>query len=399
MRIASKADATKYTTADVVVKVPDIQREVALIDSFQEDNKWTLQSTVGSKTADKMNTEDTQSIKLTGEIAFMRNKDLNVSLVGKTGMEMSFFVHDLEATSKIVVYISGSTSMTTTAYRNFAKTDLKQGWNKIAFSLDSMTKNAGFDMSAAILAIQIRVEPVTGREVSVSFDSISAVKASHANILFTMDDGWISQYDDNYQILKNRGLRGNIGLIKNKVGATGYISKAQFKEVYDSLWDLFNHTSTHPDLSTLTKAEITTELQGCYDWLVANDFGRAGKTVAFPQGKYSTVLLETLAELGYTWARSLINGIDLGNQKNNYLAKTYNLVPTITVANAIKMVDEAIAVGGTLTFLTHKLVPESELTTDAMYWGTERYATLADKVKTEMDAGRVCVPTVSEISK
>ncbi|MBC2149492.1 polysaccharide deacetylase family protein [Listeria booriae] len=399
MKIASEADYTKYMLVDVLVTVPDIQREVTLIDSFQEDAKWTLQSAVGSKTVDETNTEDTQSIKLTGEVAFMRNKDINISLVDKTGLEISFFVHDLEATSKVVMYLSGSTSMTATAYRNLANTDLKQGWNKIAFSLDSMTKNAGFDMSAPVLAIQLRIEPVTGKEVSVSFDSISTVKANHANILFTMDDGWISQYDDNYHILKSREMRGNVGLIKNKVDAIGYISKEKFNEMYDDFWDLFNHTSTHPDLSTLTKEEITTELQDCYDWLVANNFGRAGKTVAFPQGKYSTVLLETLAELGYVWARSLINGIDLGNQKNNYLAKTYNLVPTITATNAVNMVDEAIAVGGTLTFLTHKLVPESELTTDTMYWGTERYNTLADKVKSEMDAGRVCVPTVSEISK
>ncbi|KGL45399.1 hypothetical protein EP56_07530 [Listeriaceae bacterium FSL A5-0209] len=402
LTVTSKVDSSIKTDVDVTVVLPEIKRVIENADSFTSLANWQLQSGAGtSRVADTTNTTNTQSIKLVADkaIAFMRNATANVDLKDKTGLEALFYVPDVATVSKLVIYISNTTALTVNASKNILQSDLKKGWNKIAFSLDGMTKNAGFDFNAPILAIQVRVEPITDMKAEVSFDSISSVKANSANVLFTMDDGWISQYDDHYPILKSRNLRGNIGLIKNKLSAIGYMTKTQFTELYNLHWDIFNHTETHPDLSTLTKDQVKAELGNCYDWLIANGFERAAKMTAYPQGKYSDAVLSALAELDFSWGRSLINGIDLESQHDNYLAKAFNLTPSISADVAIKAVSEAIAIGGTITFLTHKLIPESEITTDAMYWSKERYTALADKVKSEVDAGRVIVPTVSELSK
>lgn len=400
LTVTSKVDSAVKADVDVTVKLPSINRSVETADSFTNLASWQLQSGAGtSRVADATNTMDTQSIKLVADkvIAFMRNAAVNVDLKNKTGLEVLFYVPDVATVSKLVIYISNTTALTVNASKNILQSDLKKGWNKIAFSLDGMTKNAGFDSDAPILAIQVRVEPIADMKAEVSFDSISSVKANSANVLFTMDDGWISQYDDHYPILKSRNLRGNIGLIKNKLSAIGYMTKTQFTELYNLHWDIFNHTETHPDLSTLTKEQVKAELGNCYDWLIANNFERAAKITAYPQGKYSDTVLSALTELDFSWGRSLINGIDLESQHDNYLAKAFNLTPSISADVAIKAVNEAIAIGGTITFLTHKLIPESELTTDAMYWSKERYAALADKVKAEVDSGRVIVPTISEL--
>ncbi|TDR54186.1 polysaccharide deacetylase [Listeria rocourtiae] len=402
LTVTSKVDSSIKTDVDVSVQLPEIKRVIENVDSFTNLTSWQLQSGAGtSRVADTVNTADTQSIKLVADkvIAFMRNATINVDLKDKTGLEVLFYVPDITAVSKLVIYISNTTALTVNASKNILQSDLKKGWNKVAFSLEGMTKSAGFDFDAPMLAMQVRVEPVSGITAEVSFDSISSVKANSANVLFTMDDGWISQYDDHYPILKSRNLRGNIGLIKNKLSAIGYMTKTQFTELYNLRWDIFNHTETHPDLSALTKDQVKAELGNCYDWLIANGFERAADITAYPQGKYSDIVLSALEELNFTWGRSLINGIDLESQRDNYLAKAFNLTPSVTADNAIKAVNEAIAIGGTITFLTHKLIPESEITTDAMYWSKERYIALADKVKSEVEADRVIVPTVSELSK
>ncbi|MBC1307910.1 polysaccharide deacetylase family protein [Listeria booriae] len=401
IKIQSAARPSVFVEVTIEVVIPSIIPIATMVDTFTSTAEWLLQTAAAtsSRVVDVVNTHNTQSMKLTGldgNFATMRHKTAHVDLRDETAAKLSFFVHDLTTISKIAFYFANDTAVTKTAMKVFQVTDLKQGWNNIAFSLASMTLAGGFSFNNEILAMQVRIDPVASVSASVSFDALESIIATRGNAVFTMDDNWIDQYTKAYPILKAQGLRGNIAVIKNKVDATGYMTKANLSEVYESRWDMLNHTSTHPELSTITKAEQKIELDGCRDYLNTNGFNRASDCVVYPRGSYNADLIATQIEGNYRWGRSLINGIDIDDPASNYLVKTINLVPVITLAQAKAAVDEAYRAGGTVVFLIHKLVPESEIGSDTMFYSIERYEALAAYVAEKVSEKKINNITVSE---
>ncbi|EUJ24747.1 hypothetical protein PGRAN_02590 [Listeria grandensis FSL F6-0971] len=401
IKVQAAARASVFVEVSIDVVVPAVNPITALADPFISTAEWLLQTATAntSRAVDLVNTNNTQSTKITGtdgNFVTIRNKVAHIDLSAQTGAKLSFYVHDLTKVSRISFYFANDVTITATAMKVFQATDLKQGWNKIAFSLDSMTKAGTFSFSKEILGMQVRMDPVAGQTAAVSFDALETVSAVRGNAIFTMDDNWTDQYTKAYPILKDQGLRGNIAVIKNKVDAAGYMTKANLSEVYENRWDLLNHTSTHPELNLITKAEQKTELDGCRDYLNINGFNRASDCVVYPKGGYNADLLAVQAEANYRWGRSLINGIDVDAPNSNYLVKTINLVPVITLAQAKAAVDEAYKVGGTVVFLIHKLVPEAEIATDTMFYSIERYEALAAYVAEKIAEKKINNVTVSE---
>ncbi|WP_369128058.1 polysaccharide deacetylase family protein [Lysinibacillus sp. CNPSo 3705] len=74
----------------------------------------------------------------------------------------------------------------------------------------------------------------------------------------------------------------------------GIYEFSTIKELYNYGWDLFNHTVTHQDLSTLSINCIQAELDGCREWLIFNGFSRTADFVAYPYGGYNNDVLEVM---------------------------------------------------------------------------------------------------------
>lgn len=70
-------------------------------------------------------------------------------------------------------------------------------------------------------------------------------------IVFTFDDGTITDYTTVYPMMKARGLRGTSYIITSKVGNSGAMSWQQIIEMYEDGWDIQCHTHTHPRLTEL----------------------------------------------------------------------------------------------------------------------------------------------------
>jgi peptidoglycan/xylan/chitin deacetylase (PgdA/CDA1 family) len=265
------------------------------------------------------------------------------------------------------------------------------GWNTLTFSLAEMSKTGA--PTDTITTIQLRLEPKTGETTEIYFDAIELVQANRGNVVFTMDDGWTTQYTVAYPILKKYGIRGTIALISNKVGQENTMSLEQFTEVYVNGWDLVNHTHTHTRLAEKTRAEQYAEISTCQQYLLSNGFNRGAYDMIYPYGSYNDDTISVLEELGIRSGRSVVDWYDETPPERRYAIRCINLTDTVTVQRAINAIEAAIATGGTIFFLNHRY----GLDADPLFYPADRYDQIAAYVA--RNRSRLNVLTMSEYTR
>lgn len=146
------------------------------------------------------------------------------------------------------------------------------------------------------------------------------------SIMLTIDDG----YDDNYTYAfltaKKYQMIVNFFIPTGLIDKPGYMNWDHLIEMsHNPYAKLYNHTTSHAQLSTLSKEGIVQEVGNAN-----NDFkqklGLDNKIVAYPYGSYNDLVLETMKEMGMTAAISTDPG------RNQCLSNIMRL-PRVRVAN------------------------------------------------------------------
>ncbi len=170
-------------------------------------------------------------------------------------------------------------------------------------------------------------------------------------VSFTFDDGYLQAPAIN--VLAKYKAQGtfylNSGPIKK--GWSGYLTPGQVRTVALQGNEIGGHTINHPDLTTLTDAQVHTE--------VANDkvalqtmSGVPVVSFAYPYGEYNARVQNLVASTGMTNARGVESGlnpvpIDTFGMQATCLEKTN------TLAQAKAMVDAAVQGKGWMQFCFH----------------------------------------------
>jgi peptidoglycan/xylan/chitin deacetylase (PgdA/CDA1 family) len=321
--------------------------------------------------------------------AFSRNSIDQKSMMGYDGVILKFYVPNKANLNRISLYLSNDTTYTN--YSTYVIYDhmLFEGYNEIYIDFKQLNSFGTFNPQELMQSIQVRIEPNTGKIAEVYFDSIEAVRAARGNVMFTMDDQWITQYTKAFPILNYFGYRGTIAVIPDKVGTTNYMSISQLRKLYDLGWDLVNHTYFHTDLSTVTKEEQRTALLDCTQWLNAHGFTRASDYVIYPYGGYNADTLSILAEEGYKYGRTLVTGLDKAPFARPFETKCVNLVQNLTVDAAKAYIDAAISTGSTVQFVNHRYGAEDS----GMFYAEEKFEEIVRYVNLRRD--KLNVTTVS----
>src|SRR5690242_13763158 len=105
-------------------------------------------------------------------------------------------------------------------------------------------------------------------------------------VSITLDDGWPSQFTAARPALKARGIPTTYFLVSEGIrnGWSGYMTVPQVQTLIAEGNEIGAHTMTHRDLTTLSAAEVDTELHGSQTWL-ATQFGlQAVPAFASPYG-------------------------------------------------------------------------------------------------------------------
>lgn len=370
------------------------QRSVTEFDDFTDISKWRLQGnqTTTSVSVDTENTLSNQSLKLTvtnnSDIAFVRNNTLDLDLTEYSAFDVVVYVDDPSKLENFIFFIGNDIALTNRATITYRPSGLKVGWNHLTFSFDMLSKFGDFDISENMKSMQLRITATDEEGTFVSFERIDLIKGHAGNVIFIADDGWESQYTEFYRILQENGLKGNIAVIKNRVGNTGYMTEDQLKEVDLHGTSLINHTESHLALDTLDKESQRTELLNTKDYLTSIG-ASGGNMVAYPMGRFNQDTLDIMAEEGFIWGRSLKEGFELGEQTGNYTAFCKNLTGAVTAQAAKDIVVQAIETGSTVLFLNHLFTDNDADLSTTTYWKIDRFEELATFVRGQIDAGLV----------
>ncbi len=196
--------------------------------------------------------------------------------------------------------------------------------------------------------------------------------AATAKVILTFDDGWKTTSTNALPILQNSNQKGVVFLITDPVyrGYADYMSLADLQTLNSASWDISSHTVTHPQLTTLTPAQLSTELNNSKQWLDMNGFVRGSMFLSYPEGLYNDTVIQAVKSSGYVGARTveILNGTYPHYILNDptdaqYKMKTFETdctTPTLNLCTSdgvITEINNSISQGGLLIITFHKIVP------------------------------------------
>ncbi len=116
------------------------------------------------------------------------------------------------------------------------------------------------------------------------------------------DDQDADQYQAG-QMLAGRGMRATFFVNSGRIGANGYMTLAQLRELAALGNEIGGHTVSHADLPTLSSAEASRQV--CNDRVRLLGFGFDVRNFAYPYGDYNGAVEQVVANCGYNSGRTI----------------------------------------------------------------------------------------------
>ncbi len=122
-------------------------------------------------------------------------------------------------------------------------------------------------------------------------------------VLITFDDGYISNYEYAYPLLKKYDLKATIFIIASRVGATDtefhHFTWSEAVEMENSGHvEIESHSYSHPDFSTLTYAQTVLEMR-LAKYMIETNMNKECRFFAYPYGKMNPSSTFVASQAGY----------------------------------------------------------------------------------------------------
>lgn len=205
---------------------------------------------------------------------------------------------------------------------------------------------------------------ITELEVSNIYSKGSSVvslpaPSGEAAVMFTFDDGVDSLYSTAYPIFSAAGKKMTAYIITSVLDTAGYITTAQAQEMSTAGMDISVHGHTHTIYTSLTQAEIETDISTAVGIIEAAGMTRASKHAAYPFGGYDADVVAAMVAQSMLTGRVADYGyMDLA-QIHDTITPLRCPVVVVDAANTYgtlkSMVDEAKANNQKVSFLFHSV--------------------------------------------
>lgn len=162
-------------------------------------------------------------------------------------------------------------------------------------------------------------------------------------VTLRFDDGWLSQYQNAIPKLNSVGLRGTFYITSQKIrdfGFTGYMSRSEITNIYNSGHEIAAHTRTHPHLTQFSTTSQQNEIQGSRQDLLSWNVGPI-LSFAYPFGDYNATSVQIVQDSGFTSAVASIGGHATQNSRVYELQRRSVEVNT-TLTQLQNWVDQAL---------------------------------------------------------
>lgn len=293
---------------------------------------------------------------------------------------------------------------------------LRVRWQRFLIGKTQFT-NTGSDSWSTVRYIRFSLLVDATKGATFSLDGLGyGYSLDKAKIMYTFDDVTDNVYTRAYPVMEANNQKGVVYIVADWVGTgTGeasYMSLTHLKDLYENGWDVGNHSKSHLHYEAVDDAACLADIQGGYDYLIANGFNRSAKYFAFPYGEYeyadtatapnAVTYCETYSVLcRSTHEFPLIQPAIVMNEKdtyvsNNLLLPVYYVFDDTAPATVNSYIDSLISSKGLGILLFHKIISDSVSPATEYEYQIGDFTTISNYIKTKQDAGTLDVVTMDD---
>lgn len=165
-----------------------------------------------------------------------------------------------------------------------------------------------YDFRMHMTAIKVNFTPISLRQYYQYVTCTDgSVTLPDNPIIVTFDDGYLSNYEIAYPILKELEIPATIFVVTDTVGAMagdGKVNYSHFtweqaKEMERSgLIEIQSHTASHVELASLPQEQLVLQLRKS-KYMIEKNLGRPCDMIAFPYGSYTESVVNASKAAGY----------------------------------------------------------------------------------------------------
>ena len=128
-------------------------------------------------------------------------------------------------------------------------------------------------------------------------------------ILLTIDDGFLSFYENAWPILKKRKIPFILFVSTREVGSSNYMSWSQIKEISkENFVEIGNHSHSHEYLIDESNEIIKSDIQNSIN-IFEEKLGKNSNFFSYPFGEYSINFKNIIKSLGFKYAFGQHSGV------------------------------------------------------------------------------------------
>lgn len=351
---------------------------ISVFQDFESTDGWSITEGNGTLETDAGHClQCKNSIKIltgTGTSTAMQ-KDGPLDLSSFQVVRLWYYVPEIAPATAVVIQLSQS---------NFAKSvyfqsvPYKTGWNSFEVPRAGFQNINGADWNEPFDKIKVTVRQ-KGPDISwASIDRLEGITAAtQPAVCINFDDGYESIFTKAFPIMQERKIRATSYIVTSWVGQEGMVTWDECRMLNSAGWDLGSHSHTHPDLTTLSGAQIDKELTTCRDLLIAHDLPRAAGFVAYPYGTNNELVQARMEANNMILGRAVISHYLTSPPNFKYTIEARNIARTTTLADAKRYIDNAIAGGQIISLLFHNL---AENPVEDIDWSVDDFKELMDYI-------------------
>src|SRR5205823_2557887 len=141
------------------------------------------------------------------------------------------------------------------------------------------------------------------------FDSWRGVKRLPSKpVVFSFDDGYLTQVTNALPVLKARGWPGVLNLEFRNLQPVWGIRPPGVRKLIRAGWEIDAHTLTHPDLTTVGAAQLRDEVAGSRE-AIRKKFHVPVNFFCYPAGRYNDTVIAAVQAAGYLGATTTNFGL------------------------------------------------------------------------------------------
>jgi len=263
----------------------------------------------------------------------------------------------------------------TTSYFYLGAVPASTSWSQFK---TTFTPPAGAK-SMAIYQILAKVGYIVSDDYTLN--TYTPAPFNRAIVTLNFDDGWLSQYTNAAPLLQANGMPATFFIITDSSITNPdpeYMNASQIITLKNEGFEIGNHTETHPDLTTLTNAQVQTEMGGAQTAL-QNAVGVTPTDFAYPFGAYNANTIAIGKQVGFISQRSVNAGFNTKDNLDLTQLKIEEVDANITPAQVQAWVNQAIAQKSWLILVYHEIDTKAPAGS-----GDDDYVTSPTNLSTEL---------------